>query len=90
MKSCQEVSRLISEQHDRKLSTGERIKLRVHLAMCKLCARVAYQLAFVRKLARAAGDAGPDSCIERDNVVGDTLSPEARDRIRKAMTYRKA
>lgn len=48
MLSCREVSRLLSDQLDRKLRLTERIRLRIHLAMCKACSRVEGQLSFLR------------------------------------------
>ena len=37
MMSCKEVTRLVSESMDRRLTLGEWFSLRVHLTMCKLC-----------------------------------------------------
>lgn len=51
MPSCREVSDLLSERLDRKLRPMERLRLRIHLAMCKACARVEGQLLFLRKAA---------------------------------------
>lgn len=44
MPSCESVSRLVSESHDRPMSWGERMKIRLHLAMCRYCARFERQL----------------------------------------------
>jgi Putative zinc-finger len=62
MLTCKEASRLISQRRDRELSVGERLSLRVHLALCAACVRVSAQFDFLHKaLARYAGrDAGPD------------------------------
>ena len=35
--SCKEASRLVSQGLDRKLGFGERVALRVHLAICDGC-----------------------------------------------------
>jgi hypothetical protein len=48
MLSCKEVTRLLSQAQDRPLALGERIKLRLHLAVCTACTRFARQLAFMR------------------------------------------
>jgi predicted anti-sigma-YlaC factor YlaD len=48
MPSCKETSALLSDRLDRKLRPMERIGLRLHLAMCRACARVGGQLEFLR------------------------------------------
>lgn len=48
MLSCKEASRLLSQQEDRPLSFGERVKLRFHLVACRACTRFSRQLAFMR------------------------------------------
>lgn len=62
MLTCKEASRLMSQRQDRELSVGERLSLRMHLAMCAGCVRVSDQVDFLRKaIARYAGrDDGPD------------------------------
>lgn len=37
MRSCKEVSRLISKSQEQKLKLMERAELKVHLMMCKHC-----------------------------------------------------
>ncbi|HEY8070061.1 MAG TPA: zf-HC2 domain-containing protein, partial [Burkholderiales bacterium] len=37
MLSCKETSRLLSQREDRALGFGERVALRVHLAICDGC-----------------------------------------------------
>jgi putative zinc finger protein len=44
MPSCEEVSLLISQTHDRPLSWRERWKIRLHVMMCRYCARFLAQL----------------------------------------------
>ena len=46
--SCKEASRLLSQAQDRPLALGERVKLRLHLAVCRACTRFARQLALMR------------------------------------------
>ena len=36
MTGCKDIARLVSESHDHKLSFGDRVHLRLHLAMCLL------------------------------------------------------
>jgi hypothetical protein len=46
--SCKETSRLLSQGQDRKLAFGERVALRVHLAICDGCRNVNRQFQFLR------------------------------------------
>ena len=50
--SCKETTRLISQGEDRKLGFGERIALRLHLAICKGCRRAGRQMHFLRRAVR--------------------------------------
>jgi len=49
MKQCKDITRLVSESLDRKLSLVERIQVRVHLWMCTGCTRFEKQLQFMRR-----------------------------------------
>lgn len=44
MPTCSDVSRLVSESHDRPMSWMERARMRLHLAMCRYCLRFQRQL----------------------------------------------
>ena len=46
--SCKETTRLLSQGEDRKLAFGERVALRVHLAICNGCRNVNTQFKFLR------------------------------------------
>jgi hypothetical protein len=50
--SCRDVTRLVSQRQDRTLTTGEWVKLRVHLLICVACSRFARQLRIMRKAMR--------------------------------------
>ena len=54
--SCREASRLISQAQDRELSLGERVRLRIHLAICRGCRAFSAQLAFLRRAVRRLRD----------------------------------
>jgi len=62
MLNCKEASRLLSQREDRELAVGERLALRMHLALCGACTRVSEQLGFLRKAVAqyAKRGAGPD------------------------------
>jgi hypothetical protein len=50
--SCKESTRLASQGLDRELALGERVALRVHLAICVGCRRAGRQMEFLRKAVR--------------------------------------
>ena len=50
--SCKEVSHLVSQGLDRRLGFGERLGLRVHLAICDGCANFKRQMEFLRRAMR--------------------------------------
>lgn len=54
--SCQKASRLMSLAQDRPLSTGELVKLRVHLALCGHCRNFNQHLKMIRLAARRVAD----------------------------------
>lgn len=63
MKSCKEVTHLLSEAQDRTLTVGERLQLEIHLAICKGCANYRKQMDFLRAACRrhpARTEAGKD------------------------------
>jgi hypothetical protein len=46
--SCKETSRLLSQREDRSLGLGERVALRVHLALCDGCRNASKQFRLLR------------------------------------------
>jgi len=81
MKSCKEVSQLVSESMDRNLSFLERVSLWFHLGMCKLCAGFSTHLGRLRDMARRYAQG-----IESDTDSFDAaLSDDARQRIKRAL-----
>ncbi len=62
MLSCKEVTHLLSEAQDRKLTLSEKMHLEMHLAMCKGCSNFKGQMKFLREAclryvkARSNGD----------------------------------
>ena len=51
--TCREASELLSHMQDRPLTRRERVRLRLHLAICTYCSRFARQLSFLREAMRA-------------------------------------
>jgi predicted anti-sigma-YlaC factor YlaD len=81
MYSCKQATELMSLTLDGKLSLNQRVALKIHLFMCKLCSRCWKQLLFVRDAAH--------QCAERageiDFMPEHSLSPEACERIKNAL-----
>ena len=53
--SCKEAAQLASQGLDRRLGFGERVSLRVHLAICDGCTQFSRQIAFLRKAVEQLG-----------------------------------
>ena len=64
MLSCNETTRLLSQREDRKLTFGERVALRVHLAICNGCRNVNAQFKFLRVAVRNLSENG-----DQENTV---------------------
>ncbi|MBE2258970.1 MAG: zf-HC2 domain-containing protein [Candidatus Accumulibacter sp.] len=65
MLTCREVTQLLSQGQDRKLSTVERLRLRLHLALCRGCANFKKQMDYLHLacrmfVTRASGNDGGD------------------------------
>ena len=54
--SCKETTRLLSQGEDRKLAFGERVTLRLHLAICDGCRNVGAQFRFLRLAVRSLAE----------------------------------
>ncbi|MBD9357308.1 zf-HC2 domain-containing protein [Methylomonas albis] len=52
MRSCRNITSLISQGLDKKLGLGERLTVRVHLMMCSRCRNFKTQSQFIRKTAQ--------------------------------------
>ncbi|MBL8394082.1 MAG: zf-HC2 domain-containing protein [Candidatus Accumulibacter sp.] len=62
MMTCKQAVRLMSEEMDRDLATGERFSLRLHTLICLGCHRYRQQMSFLRQACRqqvAPGDTVP-------------------------------
>lgn len=57
MLSCKDVTHVLSESQDRKLTLSERMALEMHLAMCKGCTNFRKQMNFLRAACRRYSDA---------------------------------
>lgn len=81
MLSCRDVTQLLSQSMDYPLPLGKRIGMWLHLLMCKFCARYERQLLLIRETVRrlVATEEKPGG------PPGETLSEEAKERIRKSL-----
>jgi len=50
--SCKEATRVVSQAQDRSLSSFERWKLKMHLAVCAKCTRFEQQMRVIREALR--------------------------------------
>lgn len=74
MLSCKQVSQLVSQSSERKLTYRERFGLSLHLMLCDACKFFVRQLRLLRQaIQRIAAN------VEQDTQI--TLSDEARKRI---------
>jgi hypothetical protein len=55
MLSCKEVTHLVSQGLDRRLSPGERLRMRLHFLICRGCTRFQQQMHFLRVAVRRLG-----------------------------------
>ncbi len=78
MLTCKEATRLVSESLDHKLPLRQQVAVRVHLLMCKFCARYRKQLLMLRDLAEH-----PLHLKAMEPHV--TLPQEARERIQRSL-----
>ncbi|MDF7808394.1 zf-HC2 domain-containing protein [Pontiellaceae bacterium B12219] len=77
MRTCKEISKLVSESLDRELPLRERMAMRLHLMMCSLCRTYSHQMRQLRSVLKKASDV--------ETPTEQTLSEEARLRIKQAL-----
>ena len=81
MRSCKEISILISESLDRQLPLHQRIAIRIHLLMCTFCSRYRQQVLFLRDLMNHLVMGLEDEAP----YPSAPLSQDVRDRIKHAL-----
>lgn len=77
MPSCRDVSALVSQAMDGRVSWRRRLTIRMHLSMCGLCRRYERQLRLLREAAGPYGD--PET-----NRLEPGLSETAKERLRQS------
>jgi hypothetical protein len=83
--TCKDMAHLLSEAMDRPLPLGVRIKMQVHFLICKWCERYKNQLLFLRNSIRRH----PEKFEGHDSPSSTTLSPEARERLKRTLNDRR-
>lgn len=83
MLTCKETTYLISQSFDRELSFGERLRIKMHLLMCRFCSRFNKQLRLIRALTNSIAQKEQTGPLA--GLSDETLSLEARNRIIKAI-----
>ena len=78
--TCQQTVETISQSMERRLTVGERIKLKLHFWICVWCQWYMEHLHLIRDASRAKAAEAPDT------VASTTLSNDARERIRRRLT----
>ena len=79
MFNCKEVSLKVSESLDRKLPLHKRIMIRIHMMMCRYCARFQQQMILIRQIARYAKP------LESTTEESVKLSEDARARLKQTL-----
>ncbi|MCG6936924.1 MAG: zf-HC2 domain-containing protein [Gammaproteobacteria bacterium] len=81
MLSCKEVCHFVSESLDQQLPWYTRLRVRLHLFICKACRRMVKQMALLQTAAWFYGATDEQTSTEEN----DTLSENARSRILKQL-----
>ena len=79
MFNCKEVSLKVSESLDRKLPLNKRMMIRIHMMMCRYCARFQQQMLLIRQIARYAKP------LESTTEESVKLSEDARARLKQTL-----
>lgn len=76
MPDCKDISRLVSESMDRRLSWRQRLGVRLHLLMCRYCSRYRQQLELLRRVLKSQAELSADASQP-------VLEERVKDRLRR-------
>ncbi len=79
MLNCRQTTELVSHSLDRKLSFGQKIKLKLHLMMCPHCRNYAKQLRLMQRFSRHMN-------THIENQTQYTLPNATKAKIKKNLT----
>jgi hypothetical protein len=82
--TCKQTVALVSQSLERPLTLRERVTTKLHLWVCIWCVRYLEQLRLMRDTLRARGEQVPDDASRN----ADALSPQARERLKRALSGR--
>lgn len=77
MLNCREVTRLVSESQERKLSMVEKMSLNLHLMVCDGCKNFSLQVPFLRHAMKAYSERLDD--VINETAVADTPDTDRKD-----------
>jgi hypothetical protein len=82
--SCKKTAQLLSEARDRRLSLRERIHMRYHMLMCRMCKIYARQLSALSRICGAASEHAPDCCPgalpeDRKALIRERMQQDQRE-----------
>lgn len=75
MLNCRQVTRLVSQSLNAKLSWHQRLAMRFHLLYCVWCRRYAEQVRFLRQATKTLA-------AKTETAAPQSLSPAAKEQIR--------
>lgn len=82
---CKRATELISDSRHRKLTRYERVCLALHMMICRACRAYRRQVELIEEALRESG-ASVDELLAS---AGESLSPDARQRIEDALRQRR-
>ena len=82
MLNCRQVTRLVSQGLDAKLSWPQRLGVRLHLLYCVWCRRYAAQLRILRKAGKQLASEMLETPVEK---LSDAAKDQLRARLRQAL-----
>lgn len=85
MLSCEEISKLVSESFEHKISFWKRLNLRFHLSMCRLCLGFRKDLVHLSEETKRFAEHIEKEVDEESEVK---LSEESRDRMKRLLESR--
>jgi hypothetical protein len=80
--NCKDMSLVMSQSMERRLTLHERAAMKLHLLVCIWCVWYLEHLHFIRENLRTRAEQLPGE----ESSATDSLSADARDRIRRALS----
>src|SRR5215216_4345624 len=80
--NCKDMSLVMSQSMERRLTLRERAAMKLHLLVCIWCVWYLEHLHFIRDTLHTRAD----QLTKEESSATDSLSTEARDRIRRALS----